>query len=104
MKKDPEVPSTVMKLIDMVLDEDIQYAPGSAEKAANELAERALKVGREKQLKDAMRFWKNAHGIPEDVLWQWFTGVFRGLKKRKKSNEGRNQYKPRRRRRTKDKD
>lgn len=94
-----EIPKVVTKLIAKMLDEDCTNPPGTAEDAATQLLERAAKCGREYEFKAAMKFWKNSHNIPSEVIWQWFNGVFIGAKPGAKN---RSKHKPRRRRRPKD--
>ena len=106
-----DVPKTVTNLIEKMLDEDYLNPPGTAEKAVSELLERALKLGKHQDFKSALRFWKNAHAIPEDVIWQWFNGVFKQCAAKKEvkippkktaknkavkkvKNEGSNKHKP----------
>jgi len=92
---DPELPKAVTTLIDKMLDEDCGYPSGTAEKAASELLERAISIGRADQFKAAMKFWKNSHACPERVLWQWFNGVFKNAGSNKpKSRKGKGKSKP----------
>lgn len=84
---DPEVPKVVSRLIEKMLDEDCTNPEGTAEAAAQELLDRALAIGREGQFKEAMKFWKHSDGIPEDVLWQWFSGVYKGVKSNARRNK-----------------
>ena len=83
-----KVPKVVGNLIEDLLDEDATNPNGTAEKAANDLLERAVKKGRDSEFKEAMKFWKNAkQELPPEVLWQWFTSVFEGTSHGKSSNK-----------------
>ena len=78
MAKDSEIPEIILKKIDELLDEDCLNKAGTAEKAAKFLLEKALRYGREKQFKAAMKFWTSNTRVPDEVVRQWFEGVFVG--------------------------
>jgi hypothetical protein len=71
-----DLPQVVAKLIDQLLDEDLTFPHGSSQKAAKELLERAIKIGKEQSFKEALKFWKDHPTVPQEIFWQWFNPVF----------------------------
>ena len=87
------VPKDTSGLIEKMIDEDATYPRGTAEKAANQLLKKSISLGREEEFKNAMKVWKSLHNVSEDVIWQWFNGVFEGARRvdrsKHKSKKGR---------------